>query len=326
MSHQKVVQVLEAEDVVVVKKGKIKPLSTRFTSMGSPCDIKIMTSDPKHKAYVLDLAVKEVKRLNDKYSRYNPNSVISKINQCAGNGELISLDEETNAIINYADVCYQQSNGLFDITSGVLRKIWDFKAINQHSKLPSQSQIDELLTLVGWHQIHWENNQFALPKKNMEIDFGGIVKEYAADAVATLCQNEGINSGLVDLGGDIRIIGPYPENDFWTVFIQDPHKTQQYCTELRVLNGGVATSGVYERFIEIEGKRYSHLLNPKTGWPIEEYIVSLTVLANQCIIAGSISTIGMLKGQECVSWLKEHIELPFWCCLADGQLITHNSD
>lgn len=90
----------------------------------------------------------------------------------------------------------------------------------------------------------------------------------------------------IDFGNDIRIISPYPENVFWTVFIQDQHKTQQ----LRVLNDEVATSGVYERFIEIKGKCHSHLLNPKIGSPIEEYIVSLLVLANQCIITDSIST------------------------------------
>lgn len=309
----------------MVKKDQLKPLSVRFNAMGSPCEVKIMTSDPNQKSYVLELAVKEVMRLHDKYSRYNANSVISKINQSAGNGELVSLDEETNAILNYADVCYQESNRLFDITSGVLRKVWDFKNIQHTATLPSQSQIDELLHLVGWEHVYWQDHQFALPKKNMEIDFGGIVKEYAADAVAALCQKEGIHSGLVDLGGDIRIIGPYPDNDFWTVFIQDPHKIQKYCKELRIYEGGVATSGVYERFLEIDGKRYSHLLNPQTGWPIEECVVSLTVLASQCIIAGSVSTIGMLKGRDCVSWLKEQIDLPFWCNLSNGDMVTHDS-
>lgn len=283
--------------MAVVNREQLKPLSVRFNSMGSPCEVKIMTSDPEQKAWVLESAVREVQRLNDKYSRYNPNSVISKINHCAGSGELVVLDEETNAIINYADACYIESDGLFDITSGVLRKIWDFKNIHHTTKLPSQSQIDDLLDLVGWKLVYWQDNQFALPKKNMEIDFGG----------------------------DIRIIGPYPDNDYWGIFIQDPHQANKYCKELRVLDGGVATSGVYERFIDIGGKRYSHLLNPQTGWPIEECVASLTVLASQCIIAGSVSTIGVLKGKDCVSWLKEQIDLPFWCSLVNGDMVTHDS-
>lgn len=303
---------------------KLSPLSVSFTSMGSPCEIRIMTTDPQHGVSVLKMAVKEVQRLNDKYSRYKPDSMISQINRSAGNGEFNILDEETNAIINYADVCYHQSDELFDITSGVLRKAWDFKNIHTHTDLPPQSLIDDLLTLVGWHKVLWKDNLFALPEKNMEIDFGGIVKEYSADAVATLCLKEGISSGVVDLGGDIRIIGPYPENDTWNVHIQDPHQSNKYCADLNILSGGVATSGVYERFIEIDGKRYSHLLNPKTGWPIEEGVSSLTISADQCIVAGSIATIGMLKGPDCLSWLKENINLPYWCCLTNGEMITNN--
>lgn len=301
----------------------LKPLSVRFTSMGSPCDIRIMTIDQRLGAYVLEQAVKEVQRLNDKYSRYRSDSIISQINQSAGSGHFIVLDEETNAIINYADVCYQQSDGLFDITSGVLRKAWDFKALKHKTALPSQTLINQLLTVVGWEKVLWNGDSFALPEKNMEIDFGGIVKEYSADAVATLCLKNGIDSGLVDLGGDIRIIGPYPENETWTVHIQDPQKIKKSCAQLDVLRGGIATSGVYERYIEIDGKRYAHLLNPKTGWPVEEFMTSLTILAEQCVIAGSVATIGMLKGREGLSWLQQNIDLPYWCCLADGTLLTN---
>ncbi|KTD44639.1 Thiamine biosynthesis lipoprotein ApbE precursor [Legionella quateirensis] len=317
----------EVEVVAVVSKSiarKLKPLAVRFTSMGSPCEIRVMAVDQKLGAYVIEQAVKEVRRLNDKYSRYRPDSVTSQINQSAGSGHFNVLDAETQAIINYADVCYQQSDGLFDITSGVLRKAWNFKVVQNKETVPSQSYIDELLDLVGWEKVLWKGDSFALPKKNMEIDFGGIVKEYCADAVATLCLNYGINTGLIDLGGDIRIIGPYPEHDTWTVHIQDPQKIKKSCAQLDVLQGGIATSGIYERFIEIEGKRYSHLLNPKTGWPVEEYIASLTVLADQCIIAGSIATIGILKGRDGLSWLQENIDLPYWCCLATGELITND--
>lgn len=320
--------VWEAEDVVVVSSSpmrELKPLSVRFTSMGSPCDIRIMAVEQQLGAYVLEQAVKEVQRLNDKYTRYRLDSVTSQINQSAGSGHFNVLDAETKAIINYADVCYQQSDGLFDITSGVLRKAWNFKAQQNNETLPSQESINELLDLVGWEKVLWKGDSFALPKKNMEIDFGGIVKEYSADAVATLCLNHGIDSGLIDLGGDIRIIGPYPENQTWTVHIQDPRKIKKSCAKLDVLRGGIATSGVYERYIEIEGKRYSHLLNPKTGWPVEECITSLTVLADQCIIAGSIATIGMLKGRDGLSWLQQHIDLPYWCCLATGELITNQN-
>ena len=310
--------------MVAVNKAKLKPVSVSFTSMGSPCEVKIMTRDPQQQAYVLQLAVNEVKRLNDKYSRYNPASLLSRINQAAGTGERILLDEETNAIMNYADVCYRESDGLFDITSGVLRQAWNFKNLNGPFELPAQSLIEELLTRVGWQQVYWQDSQFALPKPGMEIDFGGIVKEYAADAVAALCLKEGIKSGLVNLGGDIKIIGSAQDNDTWSVFIQNPDKSKKQHAELSIRSGAVATSGVYERFIEHKGKRYSHLLNPKTGWPIEHCAASLTVLAEHCIIAGSVSTIGLLQGRECATWMQDNTDLPFWCCLDNGQLITRS--
>lgn len=283
-----------------------------------------MFADKQHAIKVLNMAVQEVHRLNDKYSRYNSNSVISYINQSAGSDKILTLDEETSAIINYADTCFHQSDGLFDITSGVLRKAWNFKTGNITTLCPSQALLDELLDLVGWQKIYHQGRQFALPQKNMEIDFGGIVKEYAADAVASLCQQQGITSGLVDLGGDIRIIGPYPEDDYWTIYIQDPKKSGALAKELHIKCGGIATSGVYERFVELDGKRYSHLLNPATGWPIEDCVASLTVLADQCIIAGSITTMAMLKGQECAAWLQENIELPYWCYLGNGELLTNS--
>lgn len=299
----------------------VKPLSVRFKSMGSPCEIRIIADDQKQGAQILEMAVHEVNRLHNKYSRYQADSVITRINQSAGTGKAYLLDEETKALLNYADVCFQQSEGLFDVTSGVLREIWNFKAIKQTAVLPTSAQIDRLLKLVGWQKVEWDADCFYLPLKKMEIDFGGIVKEYAADAVASLCQSQGITSGLVDLGGDIRIIGPWPGDEPWNIFIQSPDKNKKYCTQLALKNGGIATSGVYERFIEIKGKRYSHLLNPITGWPIEESVASLTVLADQCVIAGSISTMGMLQGKDCLRWMQENIDLPFWCCMQDGEVV-----
>lgn len=303
----------------------LEPLSVRFKAMGSPCEIRIVSENKNRTKAVLAMAVEEVNRLHNKYSRYQSDSVISQINQSAGRGKAYRLDDETSALLHYADVCYQQSEGLFDVTSGVLRAIWNFKTIRETSILPSPSKINRCLELIGWNKVERDEKHFYLPQKKMELDFGGIVKEYAADAVATLCQREGISSGLVDLGGDIRIIGPYPEFETWNIYIQNPDKSQNYLTKLELSKGGIATSGVYERFIEIEGKRYSHLLNPKTGWPIEEGVASLTIWAEQCVIAGSLSTIGMLQGKKCLEWLQDHVDLPFWCCMQNGELVTNDS-
>ena len=288
--------------------------------MGSPCEIKLLTHDLEHARRVLETCVQKVKHLNDKYSRYDSNSVVSRINQQAGSGHLTTLDEETQAILNYADVCHAESSGVFDITSGVLRKAWDFKALHAEHRLPSPDFIQELLQLVGWGRVYWQNHQFALPEKGMEIDLGGVVKEYAADVVHEILSRNGISSALVDLGGDIRILSHESDSSSWDIFLKNPFSGNPFLAKIKLRSGGVATSGTGERFFEIEGKRYSHLLNPMTGWPVEKPAASLTILAEQCIIAGSIASIGLLKGKDCLAWLENNIELPYWCCLEDGSL------
>ena len=276
--------------------------------MGSPCELRLYSKNKNVADQIAKFATSEVKRLEKKYSRYRDDSVTTKINNSAGNENGIEVDAETALLLNYAKVGYEQSDGLFDISSGILRKAWDFRS----GKLPEQQEIDALLPLVGWNKLTWKPPFLCLPKKNMELDFGGYVKEYAADVAANVCRRENIHSGLVNLGGDICIIGPHPDGSTWKVGVRHPRKPSMPMSFVLLSKGGLASSGDYERYMVINGIRYTHILNPQNGWPVNS-LASVSVYADQCVVAGTSSTIAMLKGEEQgKAWLEE-LGLPYIC-------------
>lgn len=287
-------------------KANLELYSTRLRAMGSPCQFDIYCEHPNQAKKITQQLIDEIKRLENKYSRYQPNSVTSKIIQQAGKDEGLSLDNETAQLLHYADSLYQQSDGLFDITSGVLRKAWNFKS----NQLPADESLQVLMPMIGWDKAHWEAPYFHLPIAGMEIDFGGFVKEYTADVLATLCINDGIQHGLINLGGDIKVIGPHPNHSPWRVGIQHPRKPETAIATLDMMAGGIATSGDYERYMIVDNKRYSHLLNPITGKSIQPYFASVSVIADACLLSGSFASIAMLKSHEDKYWLND-IGLPF---------------
>jgi thiamine biosynthesis lipoprotein len=195
-----------------------------------------------------------------------------------------------------------------------LRKAWDFKS----GKLPSEAQLQDLLARIGWEKLDWQRPWLAFTVPGMELDFGGIGKEYAADRAATLCYEQGFCHGLVDLGGDIKVIGPPADGTAWQVGIQHPRQAESLLVALEVKHGAVASSGDYERCIVIKGRRYSHLLNPKTGWPTQG-LVAVSVIAPQCLVAGSATTIAMLQEDAGKAWL-ENLGLPHVWMDAEGRI------
>jgi len=267
--------------------------------MGSSCEIKIYCKDKISAQQIADKVIADVMRIEQRYSRYKEDSILSEINRVADKGGAIAVDEETAALLNYANTCYQQSAGLFDITSGVLRKAWDFKS----QTVPKQADIKKLLKIVGWKKVKLTLSSISFALPGMQLDFGGIGKEYAVDRAAGICWQQGIRHGLVNLGGDIKVIGPHPNKEPWMVGVRHPRKVEGTLTQIPVYLGAVASSGDYERCIVINGKRYGHVLNPRTGWPVSG-LVSVTVLSEQCVVAGSACTIAMLMELQGKNWLK----------------------
>lgn len=265
--------------------------------MGSTCEIQAWLPDGMDDG-ILAQAAEEAFRLERKYSRYRNDSIVSRINQAAGT-QAVEVDDETAALLDFASVAWEQSGGMFDITSGILRRAWDFTS----GQLPQQQEIDKLLPLIGWNKVQWHKPAIFLPQPWMQIDFGGIVKEYAADRVAGFCLSQGLKHGLVNLGGDIQVFGPQPNGDPWLISVRRT-RGEGFAAAIPLHKGAFATSGDYERFMDVDGKRYCHILNPRTGWPCAEW-QSVSVIAPQCIIAGLASTVGMLKPrEEAAQWLQ----------------------
>lgn len=260
-----------------------------FKAMGSACEVVLAASTAPEAEAMAKAAIDEVLRIERKYSRYTSNSFVAQINQQAGQGA-VACDAETWSLFQFASQLFEKSEGLFDITSGVLRQAWDFK----QPRLPSAEQLANLLPLIEWQQVVLKDQTIALPIKGMEVDLGGFGKEYAADRAAQLLKEKGVTHGYVNLAGDMRFLGPKPHGEPWMIGIQDPRHPDQVIATLPMSQGGLATSGDYERYFELDGQRYCHVLHPQTGWPVK-YWRTVSVTAPLTVLAGCTTTMAMLK-------------------------------
>jgi thiamine biosynthesis lipoprotein len=282
-----------------------------FKAMGCPCELQFYAPNDLLSQKAAQHVMADVCRLEQRYSRYRTDSFLAQINQIAEIGGDITVDDETAGLLNYAQTCYQLSDHLFDITSGILRRAWRFDL----QTVPEDKEIETLLDKVGWHHLYWQAPILTFLKSGMEIDFGGIVKEYAADRAATLLSNAGIEYGIVNLGGDIRIINAHPDGSPWRIGIQHPRDKDQIWKTIPLKTGALASSGDYERCILIDGVRYGHILNPQTGYPVR-YLAAVSVVADLCTVAGSAATIAMLKEDKGEAWL-DALKLPYYSFLSN---------
>jgi thiamine biosynthesis lipoprotein len=261
--------------------------------MASRCEVRLYAPDAHTASAWAEAAIAEVRRIEAKYSRYRDDSVTTAINRGAGCAA-VSVDDETAHLIDFGAALHAQSQGRFDLTSGVLRRVWDFKV----RRVPSRSDIDALLPLIGWNQVRWDRRSIELPRAGMEIDFGGIGKEYAADRAGAALVEHGARHGFVNLGGDVRVIGPAPDGTPWRIAVQHPRGAAgEVLAHLDVTSGALATSGDYERYFVVEGHRYCHIMDPRTGWPVTAW-QSVSVVAPLAVAAGACATIAMLHDVE----------------------------
>jgi thiamine biosynthesis lipoprotein len=305
-----------------------------FFCMASPCELLIDTNDSILANHITKLAANEAFRIEGKFSRYRSNNLVHAINQARG--KPVEIDDETFSLLEFCDTCYQLSEGLFDISSGVLRKVWQFDGSN---KIPSKRSVDDILPYVGWKEITFSKTQIQMPK-GFEIDFGGMGKEYAVDCAAKLCAKLAPNiSILVNFGGDIQVTRPRKEGCFWhaaiemptknfnndgktkpTNFIDQKHSKAPYPVSyqepsqaaVKIAQGGLATSGDANRYLLHNNVRYSHILNPKTGYPVKGGPRSITVASDHCIQAGLLATLALLQGKNAETYLKKQ-DITFWC-------------
>lgn len=277
-----------------------------FHAMASPCEALIETDDRGHAKHLLQVASEEAWRIERKLSRYRGDNIINDINN--SDGKPVPVDDETARLLDFARQCHEISGGLFDITSGALRKVWKFDGSD---RIPTIEQVDKVLPLVGWEKINWERPYITLPK-GMEIDLGGIGKEYAVDRTLTLMREISEAAILVNFGGDVATGGIRKKIEPWRVGIEDPEKKDSAKKILEISSGALATSGSAYRFLMKNGKRYTHILDPRTGWPVTDAPRSVTVADDTCTNSGIIATLALLQGAGAEEFLKEQ-DVRYWC-------------
>ncbi len=276
----------------------------RFTAMAGPCEMQVELKDSLLAAELLRITAAETWRIEEKYSRYRPDNVMAELN--AGAGKPWRADAETAKLLDFAARCHELSGGLFDVTAGVLRRVWRFDGSD---RLPSRAAVKALLPLVGWERVDWRSPVLRL-EHGMEVDLGGIGKEYAVDRCIDLLAERTQLPCLVNFGGDLRVSGPRRDGGAWRVVIEnlDPGQAER---ELELKQGALATSGDARRFLERRGVRYSHILNPRTGWPVPGAPSSVSVAAASCLEAGLLATLALLHGRDAAAFLDAQ-DLDYW--------------
>ena len=277
-----------------------------FHAMATPCEVRLETEDAALAEDVARIVETEARRIEQKFSRYKSDNVVGRIN-ASGGAEFV-VDAETAHLLDFAEMCFQISNGMFDITSGVLRRVWKFDGSD---RIPSGAQITSLRSLIGWRKVSWKPPAIHLPA-GMEIDLGGLAKEYAVDKALGAAREITPLPVLVNFGGDLRVSGPRKYGMRWKVAIESVEQSGELAGMLELADGALATSGDARRFLLKDGVRYGHILNPQTGWPVAHVPRSVTVAAATCVEAGMTATLAMLQGKKAEAFLRRE-GVRAWC-------------
>jgi FAD:protein FMN transferase len=265
--------------------------------MASPCEVVFSTIDRPAALKLGAIVAREAWRIEKKFSRYRADSVTAWIH--ANCGIAIDVDPETASLIDFASQCFDISDGLFDITSGVLRHAWKFDGSD---RVPESAAIERLLPLIGFDKLHWRSPRLLLPM-GMELDFGGIGKEYAVDRAYELLAMRGNDPFLINFGGDLRANRAHAHGS-WLIGIELPDTIGKARKTLELEHGALATSGDSRRYLLKDGVRFGHILDPRTGWPVAGAPRSVTVAASSCTEAGLLATLALLQGDRA----KERLE------------------
>lgn len=268
----------------------------RFTAMASPCEVLVLGSSEQEAAAVAAAAAAEVRRIERHWSRYRDDNIVARIN--AAQGVPVEVDDETAAFLDYAALLFELSQGRFDVTSGVLRRVWHFDGSD---RVPDDAAIAEVLPLVGWPRVQWQRPLLQLPA-GMEIDFGGIGKEYAVDKAMQMARTMTTSPVLINCGGDLAVSGPRSDGSPWQIGIHAPGLQPPPMVLLH--SGAIATSGDAHRFLLKDGVRYAHVLDPKSGQAVHGGPRAVSVRASSCTEAGVLSTLALLHADQAEAFLQ----------------------
>lgn len=256
----------------------------------------IYAEDPDMAAKAMDLAFAETARLELLLDRFNVQSEVAKINEAAGR-EPVVVSSETLEIIERALWIGELSDGAFDITVAPLLELWGFGSGD--IQIPPRDELNEVLSKVNFREVRLnrDNSTVFLPRAGMSIDLGGIAKGYIVDRAAERLIEQGITSAFVDAGGDIRVVGVKPGGTPWRIGVRNPRNRAALAARLDLKDQAIVTSGDYERYAMMEGRRYHHILDPQTGYPAGS-LISVTVVANDAFTADALSTAVFVMGPD----------------------------
>lgn len=258
--------------------------------IGTLIEAKIVTKDINSAKKVLYHAFKEIERIDSLLAWQIATSEISKINTSAGKCP-VKISYETYSILKRSLAYSESSNGIFDVTVGPLTQLWGFNGDEEPTTVPDKKAIDSCLQLVGYKDLilNYNDTTAFLRRAGMSIDLGGIGKGYAIDRASDVLKRNGLTSFLFNAGGDVLVSGYKAEDQNWTVGIKDPRKEDKLLGSVEFTNKSIATSGDYERYFEIDGKRYHHIIDPSTGYPASNS-VSVSIIAESAERADALAT------------------------------------
>ena len=263
--------------------------------MGNRFEISVVADDPLWANECIEEAVEEIRRIEKLFTTFNESSQTSLINRNAGLAP-VNVDNEVFELIRRSKRISGITQGAFDITYGSIdKRLWNFD--KNMNALPDPGVAKQLVRLINYKNIILDekNGTVFLKEKGMRIGFGGIGKGYAAECAKALLQKKGIKSGIVNAAGDLTAWGYQPDGKPWTIGIADPNASREIFSHLNITNTSVATSGNYEKFVVIDGKKYSHTIDPKTGLPVTG-IKSVTIICSNAEIADAMATPVMIMG------------------------------
>lgn len=287
-----------------------------FTAMGTTCRVLFHGGASEAMRQFPQAVLAWVAAFEAKYSRFLPDSLLSRINAAAGE-HWVEIDRETEALLKLCGEMVFFTRGVFDPTALPLIQLWNWKA--NPPSMPSDEQLAAARERVGWSKVQRRPGAVFLSRPGMCLDLGGIGKEYAVDQVVSLALGCGIPHMLVDFGQDVRVCGQPPERGAWHIGLEDPRSPGQCWTGVAVSNHAVATSGDYLRHSTREGRRYGHIIDPRNGQPVWNSCLAVTVIAPVCTLAGILTTSAFILGPQ------EGLNLISLCPGVEGCIITESA-
>jgi thiamine biosynthesis lipoprotein len=285
-----------------------------FPALGTTCEVQYAAPGGDAQANAFEhAAVGWVLAFEAKYSRFKDDSLIGRINAAAGRA-WVEADAEAEGLFKLCDTLHFMTQGVLDPTTLPLHRLWDYRAAVP--RLPAPDEVARARALVGWKKVRRAPGKVFLPEPGMALDFGGFGKEYAVDMVARLAREHGLSAALVDFGHDLHAVGRPPGRPAWHIGLEDPHRPGTSTESVALIDRSIASSGDYIRHVTIGGRRYGHIIDPRSGWPVAHDCRQVTVIAGSCLQAGVLSTTAFVLG------VPKGIEFIQNCLGAEGLLVT----